>query len=266
MTVEKVRELGVEFERGLKLKTKPMGLNFFEKVEDVPKEYQWVNRKKAICNIIGFARFYEIAVVITAENLSKLCVVSDLSLGIGKVPEQFPANAVGAFAKNINETSKMLVGMKSLDYGKYKAFGVCPLEFATVIPDVVQIWANPTQILELEYSNTWNHGDGKIELSTNGHGASCYEASTKPYIDHKLCLAIADSGDKRHGMAADDDMILGVPTDLLEELYEGLVATNYTRNRLPILYNFDDINFPIPETVLGHSPILRDLKSRKTQS
>lgn len=257
MKLATIQSIGIELEQILKLKTKPLGITFFESVHEVPESYQWVERKKVICNIIGFSRFYEIPVAITRENTNALCPVADVSMGFGTVPEGFAQKAVGGFAKDLEQTSKIFDGMKGFSLGRYAAVAVCPLDRIPNIPDVVQIWGNPTQMLELEYANTWNHGDGKIELVTNGHGASCYETLTWPLIEDKLRFAIADMGDKRHGYASDSDMIMGGPTSSIEELLEGLKATMNTLNRLPVLYNFDDIDFPVPSYSLAHSPYLK---------
>lgn len=256
MDLNRLHELGKSFEALLKLKTKPIGIKFFEKVSDVPEDYEWVNRKKVICNLCGFSRYYEIPVAITKENTKNLCVVADLSMGIGKIPEGFAENAAGKFAKNAQEAAKILQEMKTLPI-KFEAIGLCPIATSPVIPDVVQIWANPTQIMELEYANVWNDGSAKIQLCTNGHGGSCYETLSWPIAANEIRLAIADIGDKRHGYAADDDMILGVPLGKLESLHEGLVANQSTLNRIPVLYNFDDVNFPIPSYSLAHSPALK---------
>jgi len=209
-----------------------------------------------MCNLCGFSRFYEIPIAITRENTSKLCVVADVSMGIGEVPEAFPNNAAGKFAKNAQEASKILKGMKTLPI-KFDAIGICPINFSPVIPDVVQIWGNPTQMMELEYANVWNDGSSKVQLCSNGHGASCYEVLSWPLATNEVRLAIADIGDKRHGYAGDDDMILGVPIGKLEALHNGLAANQSTLNKLPVLYNFDDIDFPVPPYALAHSPVFK---------
>jgi uncharacterized protein (DUF169 family) len=256
MDINTLHEIGKSFEAILKLKTKPIGIKFFNKVSDVPSEYEWVNRKKAMCNLCGFSRFYEIPIAITKENTGNLCIVADVSMGINKIPKDFGKKAAGKFAKNEQEASKVLEGMKVLPM-QFEAIGICPIASSPVIPDVVQIWANPTQMMALEYANIWNDGSGKLQLCSNGHGASCYEALSWPLAANELRLAIADIGDKRHGYAADDDMILGVPIDKLETLHDGLVANQSTLNRLPVLYNFDDIDFPVPAYSLAHSPALK---------
>ena len=256
MDLNTLHEMGKSFEAILKLKTKPIGIKFFEKISDVPEEYEWINRKKVICNLCGFARYYETPIAITRENTCNLCVVADISMGIGEIPVGFAEKSAGKFAKNAEECSKVLQGMKTLPI-KFEAIGLCPIAITPVIPDVVQIWGNPTQMMELEYSNIWNDGSAKLQLCSNGHGGSCYETLSWPIATNELRLAIADIGDKRHGYATDDDMILGVPTGKLESLHEGLVATQSTLNRIPVLYNFDDINFPIPAYSLAHSPALK---------
>ena len=257
MDLDRLHELGKSFEAVLKLKTKPIGIKFFEKISDVPDDYEWIQRKKVMCNLCGFSRYYELPIAITKENTQGLCPVADISMGIGTVPEGFAEKAAGKFSKNAEQAAKIFEGMKTLPM-KFEAVGISPLEISSVVPDVVQIWANPTQIMELEYSNVWNDGSGKIQLCSNGHGGSCYETLSWPLATNEIRLAIADIGDKRHGYAADDDMILGVPVEKLESLYEGLVATQSTLNRIPVLYNFDDVNFPIPSYALEHSPALDD--------
>lgn len=256
MELERLHELAKGFMEVLRLKNKPIGITFFEKMEDVPQEYEWLQKRKAICNVIGTARFNESAIAITRENTAHLCVIPDIALGMGEAPAGFTNGAAGKFVKTPADATKMVSGMKKLPKN-WVALGVCPLDISPVIPDVIQIWGNPTQMMCLEYANLWTDGAAKIQLCSNGHGASCYEALSWPLATGELRMAIADIGDKRHGYAADDDMILGMPTDKLEPLYAGLVENQKTLNRLPVLYNFDDIDFPMPGYSLSHCPALR---------
>lgn len=257
MNIQDVNRIGSGLQDVLRLKTIPLGIKFFESVKDIPSFFDMIERRKVICNVIGFSRYYEIPVAITRENTGNLCPVATLSLGFGSVPEGFAERAVGSFASSADQAARIVKDMKSLEQGRYAAVGICPLDRIPVEPDVVQIWGNPTQMLELEYANTWNNAGNPIELISNGHGASCYEALSWPVVENKIRMAIADMGDKRHGYAGDDEMILGVPINRLEQLYEGLLATMKTLNKLPVLYNFDDLNFPIPGYALQHSPALK---------
>ena len=118
-------------------------------------------------------------------------------------------------------TGKLLTNWMSLD-GKYEGFGVAPLDSITIEPDVVQFWCNPLQLMELIYANGWHNGGDRIKMNTNGHGGSCYEGLTVPFIKDEITIAIVDMGDRKHGLARDDDMILGVPISKLETLYDGM--------------------------------------------
>lgn len=256
MELEKLHALGKGFMEVLRLKNKPIGIKFFAEGEEIPAEYEMLTKRKAICNVIGTSRFNEAAIAITKENTASLCVIPDVALSMADVPAGFPNGAAGKFVKKPEDATKMIHGMKVLPK-PWAVMGVCPLDISPVIPDVVQIWGNPTQMMCLEYANLWTDGSAKVQLCSNGHGASCYETLSWPLAAHEIRLAIADIGDKRHGYAADDDMILGVPVDMLEALYQGLLDNQNTLNRLPVIYNFDDVNFPMPGYCLSHNPAVK---------
>jgi uncharacterized protein (DUF169 family) len=87
-------------------------------------------------------------------------------------------------------------------------------------------------------------------MSTNGHGGSCYEALTVPFEKDEITIAIVDMGDRKHGYARDNEMILALPVSRLQGLYEGMKKVQRTRHSFPILYDFEDIPFPVPAPVL----------------
>jgi len=250
MDVKDLNRIGKGFNDILRLKTTPLGIILYEKESDITRDFQILDRKMVTCAVLGLSRYYEIPVAITKKYTKGICLGPDISLGWGEVPPNFGKMAAGMFADSEEEADKVLAGMMSLERGKYEAYAVAPIDKMSVIPDIVQIWGNPLQMMELVYANTWYNGGERISLSTNGHGGSCYEVLTVPFIKGVITLALADMGDRRHGYAGDDDMIMGVPISKLETLYNGLVQTQNTLNKVPILYNFDDLPFPIPNSVL----------------
>lgn len=250
MDIKTLNRIGKKLNEILRLKTTPVGLKFFEKVADIPKDFQLIDRKLVICGLIGLARYYDIAVAITTENTKGICPAADISLGIGKLPDNFGEMAVGGLAETVEGAENVLKDRAHLDDGKYEAFGIAPIDSITIEPDIVQIWANPLQMIVLAYANTWFNG-GYIGLRTNGHGASCYEVLSVPFTKNEIRYAIADMGDRRHGFAGDDDMIIGVPISKLEVLYKGLEKIQKTRDGFPVLYNFEDVPFPIPNSLLA---------------
>ena len=243
MEVTRIREIADELVKLLRIKTVPVGIKLFESKDSIPKEYKCIKMKLAFCHFIGLARFREESVLVTKEN-STSCAIGSYALGFGNIPQGWAEKNVGRFAGTIEAVEKARSGIKPFTQNKYIAFGVAPLNKTPLIPDIVQIFGNPLQLLELVYSNTWN-GDKNIGLETNGHGASCYEALVIPYLTKRIRLAIADMGDRRYGYAGDEELIMGVPIESLERLFLGLKKTMQTINRYPILYNF----LPVPKEV-----------------
>ena len=239
--------MGCDIDSILRLKTNCLGIKLFETEDDIPEDFQRLNGKKSVCMLIGYARFIEIPVVLTKETYAN-CWPSDISLGWGELPSDAGEQAAGYVAATPESVEKAFSDFLSLE-GKYEAVGVCPLSIMTVIPDVIQIWGSPLQLMMMEYANTWN-GRDKIKLESNGHGASCYEVLTLPFLNKEPRFALADNGDRRHGMARDEDMIMGFPVEMLEELVAGLKAQQTDMNVLPIMYDFDAIPFPVSRETL----------------
>ena len=246
MNIKRINELGKELDSFLRLKTHSLGITFFEKVADIPQNYQIFDTNQPVCAVFGWSRFLEIPVALTRERVVA-CPPALISMGWGEASPTFAEDGKGFFAASAEDTQKVIQGLMSLQ-GRFAAFGVCPLDIITVQPDLVQVWGSPLQLMMIEYASTWNGWD-RIQLSTNGHGASCYEVLTVPYQTGEIRFAIADMGDRRHGMARDEEMIAGFPFAKLEKLVQGLNAQQNHMNRFPIIYNFE-IPFPVPNEVL----------------
>lgn len=257
MDIKTLNKIGEDFFRILRVRTVPLGIVFFRNAEDIPDSFKRVEKRRPFCSVAGLARFYEIPVAITEEYLKGMCLGTDISVGFGEAPHDFGEQTVGTFAETVEGARGVIANMMSLK-GKYKAFGIAPLNTIDVMPDLIQIWGNSLQMSTLAYAHTWHNGDKRVTLSTNGHGGSCYEALTVPFLKGEVTMALADAGDRRHGYASDDEMILSVPINELELLYNGLLKNQHTRHGIPIVYNFDDLPFPIPPTVMAKkSPNLK---------
>lgn len=249
MDAKTVNEIGEGLCRILRFQTTPVGITLFEKITDAPADFQVIDRRLVACAVIGIARFYERSVVISRENSRGICLGADASLGWGSMADGFAESNVGLFTETADGLKAILSNWMSFD-DRYGALGAGPIDSLSVVPDVVQIWCTPVQLMELVYANGWYNGHDRLTMSTNGHGGSCYEALTVPIRTGEIRIAIVDMGDRKHGYARDDEMILAVPTSKLQGLYEGLKKIQRTRHSYPILYDFDDIPFPVPAPVL----------------
>ena len=249
MEAAALRRIGEDIVRILRVKTIPVGINFFRRAEDIPDDYHRIEKKRPFCAVAGMARYYEIPVAITEEYIGGLCGGLDGPFGFDEISAEAEKNLVGYFGETFEDVHGIFADMICVKH-KVKAFGVAPITRMNNIPDLIMIWGNPAQMSTLAYSHTWHSAGKRVELATNGHGGSCYEALVVPYVKNKVTLALADAGDRRHGYAGDDEMILSVPVDKLERLYDGFIKNQRTRHAMPTVYNFDDLPFPIPPEVM----------------
>ena len=242
-------ELGGEVERHLRLRTVPIGIKLFEKTGDIPQDFDMMDSHCTVCQVIGMARYHEKAVAATRE-LAFACAGGAAVLGFCDIPEDIADGTrnAGVWAETKEAARKIFQDRSILERGRFEAFGVAPLNKMSTEPDVVQIWGTPAQILALVYANIWD-GGGNLELSTNGHGASCYEALVVPYLRDEIRLAVADLGDRRYAYAGDDEMIAGIPGKAFGRLAENIGKSYTGCYKYPYEYYFS----PMPEKALARN-------------
>ena len=239
-------ELGKEMESLLRLKISPIGIKYFAKATDIPEEFEVMKSDCTVCQVIGKARYHETGVA-TTKDAATVCGLGGAVSGFYDVAPDVADGSrnVGAWAKTMEATRKLAQNRMTIEKGKFEAFGVAPLKGMSVEPDIVQVWGSPVQMLHLIYAQIWDGGDN-VEMSTNGHGASCYEALIVPYLTGKVKLAIADIGDRRFAYAADDEMIMGFPLEHLERLMANLRESYNAAYKFPYQYHM----FPIWEAAV----------------
>jgi len=239
-------ELGAEVVQLLKLRTVPIGIKLFEKAKDIPQDFDVMDSHCTVCQVIGMARYHEKAVAATRE-WAFACAGGAAVLGFCDIPDDVADGTrnVGVWAETKEAAQKIFQNRMAIERWRFEAFGVAPLSKMSVEPDIVQVWGTPAQILALIYANIWD-GGGNLELSTNGHGASCYEALVVPYLRDETRLAIADLGGRRYAYAADDEMIAGIPVKAFERLAQNLGKSYTGCYKYPYEYYF----FPMPQSAL----------------
>jgi uncharacterized protein (DUF169 family) len=238
-------KLGKELDDLLSLRTPSVGIKFFEKIDKIPNEFEILKDDVMVCQVIGMARYYETPVAATKETATA-CAMGGVSIGLYSAPENLVDGTrnAGAWAKDATAAKRLMEDRVTIKVGTFEAFGVCPLNTMPVTPDVIQAFGTPEQMLACVYANIWDGGD-KLELITNGHGASCNEVLSVPYVTGKIRLAMADIGERRHA-GAQDEMIIGLPLSQLDRLVENLKKTHQAMYKYP----FRPYVPPPPEAVL----------------
>jgi uncharacterized protein (DUF169 family) len=96
-----------------------------------------------------------------------------------------------------------------------------PLEKASFTPDVVVIICNPKQIMLLTQAFVYKAG-GRLEASFAGKQSVCSDAVVKVYKEGKIGVTVGCSGSRSYTKIAEEEMIMGIPVELLADVISGL--------------------------------------------
>jgi uncharacterized protein (DUF169 family) len=252
LDIERLKQIGTDVDSILRLKTPSIGIVFCTEKTELPLEqFSVIDHPIPFCSLAGMSRFFELAVYISREQLEGQCIAVDHAIFGKKLPEGFAESITGVFTENKEYAAEIIGSMKQIDL-PVTGIAIFPLKTAPVLPDVCQIWGNPLQITTVIYANTWTRPHVRLTNGegSNGHGGSCYEGSVVPYLEKRINLATVDMGDRKHGHAGDEETLVAFPLSELERLYRGLAATQNTRHRLPVMYDFESSSFPVKKEYL----------------
>ena len=252
MDLNTLRHIGVDADNILRLKTPILGIVCCTKETDIPlKEFSIIDHPIPYCSVVGLSRFFELPVYIPREQIEGQCIGVDYPYFKKKLDADFASNITGLFTENKEHAAEIITNMKQIDK-EVTGIAFFPLKFAPMLPDVCQIWGNPLQTTTVVYANTWTKPHVRLTngCGTNGHGGSCYEGFIVPYLENRINIATIDMGDRKHGHAGDEETLIAFPVCELERLYHGLVETQNTRHRLPVMYDFESSSFPVKKEYL----------------
>jgi uncharacterized protein (DUF169 family) len=229
MDINTINEYGKDLEQIMRLRTQPIALKWYERVEDVPKEAVFPKRdlKKhmALCQAFSYARMKGMTVAMTKED--HWCW--NPLVGFGQVDSEPGSPAFEEIVKFIgiadrDKANKFFAGFPRLPKGKYAAVVVAPLAGATLIPDVVIIYGDTAQL---------NHMIRSIKSAIGGTFTSefdgidsCIYCTVPSFEKNEYRVTFPDPGDRERARAGDDEAILTVPFTRMEEFMSALRKSN----------------------------------------
>lgn len=223
--LDKLNGYGEEMERRLQLRTSPFAVKLLEKEEDIPQGTIRPKRDLGIhlglCQAFAMSRREGKQVAMLKED--HWCYPPVIALGLAEVPEfilegniDYPQRVADLeAAKRLARTSLRL------ELGKYAGTVSAPLKTASFEPDLVVIYCNSAQLRCL--LTAIKYKEGYQVTSTLEPGGACVQATVPTILSGECNVAIPCMGDRKVGLARDDEMIFSVPESMLEDLMLGLM-------------------------------------------
>lgn len=207
--------------RLLRLKTTPVALQMFERVEDmqaVPRIRRPDGTIHTADQIVGQAARLGFTVGITADDL----VGPQCSTVLGLAPrsEEWLRGEpmAGVWFATQEDSAAHQRAMHCVPHGRYRAMAVSPWNSGRLpTPDIVLVYANPAQMILLINGLQWS-GYRKLEWGAVGESA-CADSWGRALATGEPSLALPCFPERRYGGVADDELLLALkPADLAKAI------------------------------------------------
>jgi len=214
----KFEELSKKLKTTLKLEDSPVGVKLIKVGEGLP---EIAERAKPIayCVSIAYARKGE-SILLGKDKHG--CLFGAANLGLISVPEKIASGETHAGAGLLSSpaaASKTVGEIPRIDAQTIQATLVFPLEKAPVEPQVIVLHLKPDQAMWVALALNYSRG-GRVSCSFAGLGGTCGDATVIPYLKNSPNFTTGDFGGRT--LRAPEEMIVGIPVSLLEEVVNNL--------------------------------------------
>ncbi|MGQ9860179.1 MAG: dephospho-CoA kinase [Thermodesulfobacteriota bacterium] len=220
----------------LRLKSFPVAFKMLQSREELERIpfLRRLGHKATLCQMITLVRNFDWTV--GADNGDFLSPVCPSIIGLEDIPEIYKDGTFRSivWVKTKEDGRKYEASIPRLPLGKYEAVALAPLVYNPFEPDIVLIYANPAQMILL--INALQFEDYEVMQFFCVGESSCSDAIARCYLTGKPSLSIPCYGERRYGHAQDDELVMGIPSGLMEKALEGLEALYRRGIRYPISY------------------------------
>jgi len=225
-TTKDYNAFGEELERSLLLKSHAIAFKLLENEEDIPEgavrpSSEWCEHY-ALCQVFALNRRQGKHLVMLKED--HWCWAPLVGLGLVDVPEgskvyRLIVNKI--FVEDQQKAENYFNHcFPRLEYGKYIGHVSAPLITANFEPDLVIIYANVFQLLNILLAIKFKTAS-LIDSQFDPIDSCVF--STIPVIKNgKYRITLPDPGEHERAMTGEDEIIFTVPASKMEELMVGL--------------------------------------------
>lgn len=231
-----LQALAEQLERQLRLETYPIAAKLLEPGSSLPdgtlRPVRDLGRCLATCQALAMTRRRGVTIAQLLEDM--WCPEPALGYGLAEAPAVF-LEGHNRYPRDVASLSAgaFWAGEEfpRLPTGKFGGILSAPLRGAEFEPDAVIIYCTPAQLTILLLAAA--HREGRdVHTQLSGH-AACVYAVVPPLTTGDYQVAAPCMGDRRHAMAADDEMIFALPAARAPELLQGLLQLEETERRIP---------------------------------
>jgi len=221
MTEMKVKmgypEISEGLKKSLSLSGSPVAVKLAKSREEVPAGIPEAKETLRHCQMVNMAR--KEGMIFFAPSDKHQCNGGAWALGLREIT---PTLRSGEFYFKLGKFESMAACRRTMDRiphlrtGETYATIYAPLERAPFDPDVVLVVTTPRNMLKLTQASLFRLG-GRITANMAGIQSVCSDATAQPYLSGTANFSLGCDGSRRFSGIADDEMVMGIPAELLPE-------------------------------------------------
>jgi len=206
----------------LGLKGSPVAIKFAPVKEEIPAGMEELDKTIRHCSMVNLARNENKIFYATAGKHE--CNGGAWSLGLKEIT---PTLKTGEFYFKLGKFDSSAACKRTIDKvshlnpGDTYATLYAPLEKTPFTPQVVLIVTNPRNMLKLAQSTLFRLG-GRIYAEFSGIQSVCSDATAQTYVTGRPNFSLGCDGSRKFSGIADDEMVMGIPAEMLPELVAAL--------------------------------------------
>lgn len=223
MDVKEINSYGQEMVECLKLKTSPVAVKLISKGGEIPGGIKKVDEVMTHCQFVDRVRRTGEEFYTLGED--QMCKIGAGTLGLNEIPPEVPSGE--SYYKEFELFSTQGAARRTVERipilppNSTESVMYSPLEKASFVPDVVVFICNPKQIMLLTQAYVYKNG-GRLETSFVGTQSLCSEAVVQIYKEGKIGVGVGCLGSRTYSKIEDEEMIMGIPVELLADVVSGL--------------------------------------------
>lgn len=235
---DELKALAAKLQDLLKLRTLPIGMKQFERIEDMEK-IQGLRRPKpgrfhTTCQLVTQARIAGFTLGITAENVRPQSNCGGvMGIDLPDAATLAGERMDGVWFQNREAAHAHQQQMPRQEHGKYVGTVVSPLRSGRLDPpDIVLFYGTPGQIILFVNGLQWKRYR-RYDMSITGESA-CADSWGKALKTRDTSISIPCYAERRYGGVADDELLIATPPHEFARGVEGLEGIGRVGLRYPI--------------------------------
>jgi len=207
----------------LRPKTYPFGVKFFDNLKERPKGTMRPRHPMNTCQITAITRYYGRPMYFTAKDMA--CIVGGVTMGLIPEPESMKNGEIAKMLhSDLDSAKEFTTKVAKIPYGKIKAVATAPMSKIDFEPDVVVMYGNTAQVMRVIQGYLYEKG-GRVNFSTGGEWSLCADSIAQAYVSQDISLGMPCFGDRKTGLAQEDEVTVAFPYFLYNKILAGMEAT-----------------------------------------